>query len=185
MAMAAPTTPALLSPAPSPTVDKTKDIFISYGREEGVREFVKRLKVDLEANGVSVWLDVDDIPTGSDFHVEIGVALKSCRALVPVLTKKYVQSCYCKGELYVAMGEKKAILPVIYEDGWDVEGEEGAGVHYIVAAYNWALFRPNKDDYQESLNKLIHGAKLKLKIDDHGQPVTSAAGEANTLITGV
>ena len=69
-----------------------KDIFISYSREEGVREFVKKLKVDLEANGVSVWLDVDDIPTGSDFHKEIGLALQSCRALIPVLTKRYVQS---------------------------------------------------------------------------------------------
>ena len=55
-------------------VQRAKDVFISYGREEGVREFVKQLKVDLEANGVSVWLDADDIPTGSDFHIEIGVA---------------------------------------------------------------------------------------------------------------
>ena len=45
-------------------------MFISYGREEEVREFVKQLKADLEANGVSVWLDANDIPTGSDFHVE-------------------------------------------------------------------------------------------------------------------
>ena len=136
-----------------------KDIFISYGREDGVREFVKQLKADLEANGVSVWLDADDIPAGSDFHVEIGVALKSCRALIPVLTRKYVQSRYCKGELYVAYDEKKAILPVVYEDGWD-EGKEGAGVNYIVTAFNWALFRPNKDDHQNSLKKLVEGAKL-------------------------
>ena len=140
-----------------------KDVFISYGREDGVREFAKKLKSDLEENGVSVWLDVDDIPTGSDFHVEIGVALKSCRALVAILTRKYVHSRYCKGELYVANSQEKVLLPVIYEDGWE-EGEEGAGVNYIVAAYNWAFFRPNRDDYQESLNKLICGAKLKLGI---------------------
>ena len=148
---------------------RVKDIFISYGREEGVREFAKKLKADLEANGVSVWLDVDDIPTGSDFHVEIGVALKSCRALIPILTKKYVHSRYCKGELYVANGQEKVLLPVIYEDGWD-EGEEGAGVNYIVAAYNWALFRPDRDDFQSSLEKLVHGIKLKLHSDPQ-QPV--------------
>ena len=85
-------------------------MFISYGREEREREFVKQLKADLEANGVSVWLDADDIPTGSDFHVEIGVALKT---LIPVLTKKYVHSRYCKGELYVANGENKVLVPVI------------------------------------------------------------------------
>ena len=74
-----------------------KDVFISYGREEGVREFVKRLKVGLEAGGVSVWLDVGDIPAGSDFHQEIGLAVQSCRALVAVLTKKYTQYNYCMG----------------------------------------------------------------------------------------
>ena len=141
--------------------ERSKDIFMSYGREDGVREFARELKTDLERNGVSVWLDVDDIPTGSDFHVEIGVALNSCRALVSILTKKYVHSRYCKGELYVANSREKILLPVIYEDGWD-EGEEGAGVNYIVAAYNWAFFRPNKDDYKSSLEKLVHGIKLKL-----------------------
>ena len=139
-----------------------------------MREFVKQLKADLEANGVSVWLDADDIPTGSEFHVEIGVALKSCRALIPVLTKKYVQSRYCKGELYVAYDENKVLLPVIYEDGWD-EGEKGAGVNYVVKAFNWAFFRPNRDNYQESLNRLINGAKLNLKLSD--QPVIQAEGE--------
>ena len=165
--------------APRSIVNKTKDIFISYGREEGVREFVKQLKADLEANGVSVWLDADDIPTGSDFHVEIGVALKSCRALIPVLTKKYVHSRYCKGELYVANSEKKVLLPVVYEDGWD-EGEQGAGVNYIVAAFNWAFFRPNQDNYQDSLYRLINGAKLNLKLSD--QPMIQTAGEEISCI---
>ena len=145
--------------------NRIKDIFISYGREEGVLEFVKQLKADLEANGVSVWLDADDILAGCDFHVEIGVALKSCRALIPVLTKKYVQSRYCKGELYVAYDERKIILPVIYEDGWD-EGETGAGVSYVVKAFNWAFFRPNRDDHQDSLKKLVKGAKLNLRMAD-------------------
>ena len=157
--------------------EASKDIFISYGREDGVREFARKLKTDLEDNGVSVWLDVDDIPTGSDFHVEIGVALKSCRALVPILTKKYVHSRYCKGELYVANSGEKILLPVIYEDGWD-EGEEGAGVNYIVAAYNWAFFRPNKDDHKSSLDKLVHG--IKLKFGGSLNQLTTAAAPSQT-----
>lgn len=166
--------------SPTPAVNKAKkDIFISYGREDGVREFARKLKGDLEANGLSVWLDVDDIPTGSDFHVEIGVALRSCRALIPILTKKYVHSRYCKGELYVANSQEKVLLPVIYEDGWD-EGEEGAGVNYIVAAYNWAFFRPERDDPQESLNKLICGAKLKLS-GTALSPTAPKAGMSNAM----
>ena len=133
-----------------------KDLFISYGREEGVKQFVRRLKRDLEAAGLRVWLDIDDIPTGSEWPKEIGIALRNCKALVAVVTKKYVSSRYCKGELYIACGEKKKIYPVIYEDGWD-SSDDGAGVQYMVAAENWAMFRPGKDDYSVSLKKLTRG----------------------------
>ena len=150
-------------PTLSSLVNKARDVFISYGREHDVREFAQKLKTDLERHGVSVWLDVDDIPTRSDFHVEIGVALKSCRALLPILTKKYVHSRYCKDELYsyVANSMEKILLPVIYEDGWDV-GKEGARVNNIVGGFNLAFFRAKKDDYQENFSKLIHSANVKL-----------------------
>ncbi len=35
-----------------------KELFISYGREPELLEFVARLKQDLESNGFSVWLDM-------------------------------------------------------------------------------------------------------------------------------
>ena len=35
-----------------------KELFISYGREEKVTQFVCRLKSDLEQNGFTVWLDL-------------------------------------------------------------------------------------------------------------------------------
>ena len=136
----------------------TKNIFLSYGREDEVKAFVRRLKLDLEAAGLSTWLDVDDIPTGSDWHNEIGVALENCRALLAVITKKYVSSRYCKGELYVANGNKKSLFPVIYEEGWK-DSPESAGVSYAITSFDWAMFRPGKDDYQKSLARLIEGLK--------------------------
>jgi hypothetical protein len=42
----------------------SKEIFLSYGREQEVQAFVLRLKHDLEKNGFSVWLDLEDIPAG-------------------------------------------------------------------------------------------------------------------------
>lgn len=38
--------------------EDNKELFISYGRESGVLEFVTKLKIDLENNGFSVWLDM-------------------------------------------------------------------------------------------------------------------------------
>ena len=42
-----------------------KDIFLSYDREEAVQAFVVKLKRDLEKNGFTAFLDVDDVPQGT------------------------------------------------------------------------------------------------------------------------
>ena len=134
-----------------------KDVFLSYGREESVKKFVRQLKVDLETEQLSVWLDVEDIPTGTEWPKEIGIALRECKALIPVVTKKYVSSQYCKSELYVARGYKKPIFPIIREDGWK-ESDDGEGVNFMIASSNWAMFRP-ADDYGMSLQRLVEGLK--------------------------
>ena len=134
-----------------------KDVFVSYGREESVKEFVRTLKKDLETEQLSVWLDVEDIPTGTEWPKEIAVALRECKALIAVVTRRYVSSDYCKSELCVARGNKKPVFPLIREDGWD-ESDNGKGVHFMIAASNWAMFRP-VDDYGESLQRLVEGLR--------------------------
>lgn len=39
-------------------VERDSELFISYGREPEVLAFVSKLKMDLEGNGFSVWLDM-------------------------------------------------------------------------------------------------------------------------------
>ena len=59
------------------TESAAKEVFLSYGREPEVTAFVKQLKTDLEARGITVWLDTDDIPAGSDWHGAIGTLFSS------------------------------------------------------------------------------------------------------------
>ena len=134
-----------------------KDVFLSYGREESVKKFVRQLKVDLETEQLSVWLDEEAIPAGTEWPKEIGIALRECKALIPVVTKKYISSQYCKNELYVVHGYMKPIFPIIHEDGWK-ESDDGEGVNLMIAASNWAMFRP-MDDYGMSLQRLVEGLK--------------------------
>ena len=140
-----------------------KKIFISYGREAGVKEFVEKLHGDLSRAGLSVWLDTADIGVGSNWPQEIGIALNHCRALIAVMTKKYVrESDYCEKELYSAVKNKKRIYPVIYGDvsEWrDSDDDAGAGVLYMIEGINWAMFRPGVDNYPQSLKKLIEALK--------------------------
>ena len=136
-------------------------IFISYGREDDVTKFVLQLKHDLEANGYSVWLDQKDIPAGGDWHGAIGTALQECSAIIPIVTHKYLGSRYCMNELYTADAEKKAIFPIVYEDVDLTSTESGRGLKYTISGINWTMFRPGKDDYDDSLQKLIKGMNEK------------------------
>eukprot|EP00117_Sycon_ciliatum_P044252 scpid13763/ scgid4377/ Lethal(3)malignant brain tumor-like protein 1; L(3)mbt protein homolog; L3MBTL1 len=154
-------------PAASP-----KELFLSYGREREVLEFVKRLKQDLEADGFGVWLDQDDIPAGCDWHAAIGSGLEQCKALLAVVTPKYVTSRYCTSELYVADGDQKSIFPIFFADTDLSSGERARGVKYVISGINWTMFRPNVDDYDMSLEKL----KFGLRQHDLGSTAALAPG---------
>ena len=139
-----------------------KDIFLSYGREEqDIQRFVLKLKHDLEKNGFSVWLDMEDIPAGSDWHAAIGTGLHNCSALLALITNKYISSRYCASELYTADSDKKHVFPLIIEEVDFESTERGRGVKYVVSGINWVYFRQGKDDYFSSLLKLMQGMREK------------------------
>ena len=138
-----------------------KEIFLSYGREVEVVNFVTQLKHDLEKSGFSVWLDTEDIPAGCDWHGAIGTGLDLCKALIAVITPRYIESRYCTGELYTADGDQKLIFPVIFEDVDFSSSEKARGVKYTISAFNWTMFRPRLDVYESSLAKLMSGMRGK------------------------
>ena len=143
--------------------EKSKSIFISYGREPSVIQFAKQLKRDLEANGFSAWLDTDSIPSGKDWHGAIGTGLQDCVAIIPVITQKYIDSRFCMNELYTADGDKKLVFPIMYENVDLASSETGRAVKFIVSGINWTMFRPGVDDYGGSLQKLIEGMKERMR----------------------
>ena len=139
----------------------SKDLFVSYSREDTVKEFVQKLKKDLEGAQVSVWLDVEDIPSGTEEPLAIAItftALSNCKALIAILTKNYISSRFCKSELYFACRtDQKPIFPVVREEGWEaaaVSEECSEGVKYMKAACNWVSFLPS-DDYGLAVQKLV------------------------------
>ena len=137
-----------------------KEVFLSYGRDpQRVNGFVQKLQSDLEAEGISVWRDTDDIDVGSDWHNKIADGVYNCRALLCVLTNKYINSRNCRGELFYANEKKKLIFPVLYEDiAWDKDANS-RGVGYVVNSFNRAEFRPSKVDYQVAVKNLIEAMK--------------------------
>ena len=113
---------------------------------------------------ISVWLDSEDISSGSDWHGAISTALDQCLAIIPVMTNKYVGSRFCKGELYTADTNGKLHFPVFQEDVDLSVSEVSRGVKYIIAGINWTFFRSGVDDFGTAFAKLLQGMKEKGKL---------------------
>ena len=139
---------------------KMGDIFLSYGREPEVLQFVTKLKHDLEENLFTV---LADIPPGSQWYGDAGTVLRNCRSVVAVMTNKYVNSPYCSSELFAADRDGKKIIPVIFEDINYGAGEAAGGVQYVLTKTNGAtfMFRRGVDDYATSLGRMIQALKGK------------------------
>ena len=140
---------------------ESKDVFLSYGRDpERVDPFVTQLKSDLEAAGISVWRDKDDIKAGSNWPNKISVGIHDSRAFLCVLTDMYVSiSDICKRELDYALAQRKIVFLVLYETViWD-KNENVKGVSFALGNINWADFRSDKVDYQEALQSLVTAMK--------------------------
>ena len=144
---------------PSEEGSSNKDIFLSYSRVEESSEFATELKKALESTGYSVWMDMEDIRTGSDWHSAIGEALKSCKALIAIITGHYLTSDYCKKELYMASSEKKLIFPVVLGDV-DFSSCD-SGILYAIASLNRTCFEDSSD--KKAFAKLVEGLKHQVK----------------------
>ena len=136
--------------------DDDVDIFISYGREQNTTPLAYQLKNDLERVGFKVWMDLTDISSGSDWHSAIGVGLRKCRALVVIITHKYIRSKYCRNELFMADSLQKDVFPIFLEDV-TFDSPEDAGVQYAISSINWVMMTPGKLAYSEAFKHLLDG----------------------------
>lgn len=92
-------------------------------------------------NGYNVFLneDVDDdINTISDKCRAIGVALKRCTSLVAVIDNEYVDSNFCRNELYMAEAQNKVIIPILINANELYKREDSTwhGLKYCLAMLN-------------------------------------------------
>ena len=91
-----------------------KDVFISYKAEEYAEALW--VKTTLETNGISCWLAPGSIPGGSNYALEIPMAIRNCKAFVLLLSEKAQCSKWVPRELDQAINENKIIMPFMLEN---------------------------------------------------------------------
>jgi hypothetical protein len=89
-------------------------IFISYKSEESAQAHAVRSL--LEANGIDCWMAPDSIEPGGEYGTQITNAVRTCDALVLLLTEAAQASTYVLSEIDLAMTFKKDIVPLHLDD---------------------------------------------------------------------
>ena len=85
---------------------------------------------------------------------------------MPVITKKYLSSTYCTKELYTADGDRKYIFPLMFEDVDFDTDQTAQGVKFTISGINWTMCRPDKDDYNTSISRLIQDMRNKGMLNE-------------------
>jgi len=86
-------------------------VFFSYSREDSA--FVLDLANRLRIEGIDLWLDQFDIPTGVAWDNAVEQALKSCPAFLVVLSPSSVVSTHVMDEVAYALDRHKMVIPVL------------------------------------------------------------------------
>jgi len=134
---------------------KQDKLFISHSSFD--KKFVKKLAMDLQARGVSTWLDILDIEIGKDWYDSIQDALRDCTYLLVVWSKKSVRSQEVLEEVFQAKSQGKEILQIIID-----ECKRSAGFTRLQAVD----FRDNYEEAFEKLLSFLPLAKRKIRLKE-------------------
>ncbi|XP_071038969.1 uncharacterized protein [Parasteatoda tepidariorum] len=94
-----------------------RPILISYVRAEAA-QYALDLKQELVTLGFSVYLDVHEIKTGSDWQDALNHAVTHCFLFVPLITPMYGKTQWTNREVKLADVLGKMIIPVNFMDQW-------------------------------------------------------------------
>ena len=135
--------------------EKYHGLFLSHTGVD--KPFVRRLKADLRAHGVSdVWVDEAEIEIGDSLIAKIEEGMKRCRFIGVVLSEKSIEAPWVKKELDIAMnreiaGGEVVVLPLLYEE---------CTLPGFLEGKLYADFT-DPDTYEEVLKKLLRRLRIR------------------------
>jgi TIR domain len=99
-------------PPDKPVRDPSRKVFVSYARED--QKFALRLAGELEAAGLTVWIDRTGIEGGSDWSQRIEDAIRASTEVVLILSPDSTASDFVKKEVIFAQQLEIPVRPVLY-----------------------------------------------------------------------
>ncbi|NOR44765.1 MAG: TIR domain-containing protein [Candidatus Delongbacteria bacterium] len=91
--------------------DNKNIIFISHNHNDA--DFAELLKLKLEKNGLTGWIDNERLKIGQDWREEIDIGIKNSIAVIAIMTPDARKSEYVTYEWAFAWGKGKKIFPIM------------------------------------------------------------------------
>lgn len=139
--------------AQSPNASEKRDVYISYSHMDVT--FARLLSVQLQDNGITCWIDLNDLPAAENWQNVLDSRLESSGKFIFIVSRASVTSENCKSELTKAMRLFKQLIPVIHEH---VSNEE---MPKELAQITWIDFSREGRYYDAALSNLIQVIKGK------------------------
>lgn len=89
-------------------------VFVSYSTKNAV--FADFVVLKLDALGIAVWLDAGDLRGGEEWRSSIDRGIAKSHAMIVILTPASCASSYVTYEWGFALGMKKKVIPILFED---------------------------------------------------------------------
>ncbi|MBZ0307282.1 MAG: TIR domain-containing protein, partial [Anaerolineae bacterium] len=87
-------------------------VFISYSRKD--EDFVRKLAKSLsEMKDISLWLDIDSIPTGMNWSTAIQQGLEACEMMLVIISPDSMNSRNVENEWQYFLDKGKRVIPVL------------------------------------------------------------------------
>lgn len=90
------------------------DVFISYSRRD--QEAVEKIRKALSRRGVDVWIDQEDIGTGSRWDLQIEEGIQKSKKVLVILSADSIISSNVSDEWAFALEKGKHLIPVLLEE---------------------------------------------------------------------
>lgn len=132
-------------------------LFISYAWEKATNDFVEKLKGDLEARELQIFLDKHDILPGDNIQHEVAKGIDEADGIIIVYSERYPNSQWCSQELQMAQKLGKKVFPIRR-----IKDPYQRNVNLPLGGILYANFTlNNEDEYHNSLSLLIKGIEKK------------------------
>ena len=128
----------------------SKEVFISYSSKQA--EIAFAVCDYLEKHDIRCWVAPRDIPSGSNYTLEIPVGIQQCKVMVLVFSETATQSQWITLEVMSAVNNNMTIIPFRIED---YPVNSNMGLYFMLQKSQWIDAFPKFEDQLENLRKDI------------------------------